>query len=98
MWSPHTKLLDQVRPVEKMTTYCPKATPSGPGDPRGSRRAAELGLVLDAVSSTPVGELAESLEAGGSRFSLTHLLSRQHHTMPPSQPIHPGLSLHGFSG
>jgi len=55
----------------------------------------KLSLVLDSVGGTPVGELAKSLNPGGS-IVVYAMQSGQFPAMPPKEFIYGGLSLHGF--
>jgi NADPH:quinone reductase-like Zn-dependent oxidoreductase len=55
----------------------------------------KLRLVLDTVGGTSVGELAKSLETGGS-IVVYGLQSGQFPAMPAREFIYNGLSLHGF--
>src|SRR6201984_591722 len=57
--------------------------------------AKKLSLVLDMVGGTPVGELAKSLNPGGS-LVVYALQSGQVPAIPPKELIYRGLSLHGF--
>jgi NADPH:quinone reductase-like Zn-dependent oxidoreductase len=54
-----------------------------------------LGLVLDSVGGTPVGELAKSLKTGGS-IVVYGLQSGQVPAISPRDLIYRGLGLHGF--
>ncbi|HLY62358.1 MAG TPA: zinc-dependent alcohol dehydrogenase family protein [Terriglobia bacterium] len=54
-----------------------------------------LGLVLDSVGGTPVGELAKSLKPGGS-IVVYALQGGEFPSLPPGEFIYRGLSLHGF--
>ena len=55
----------------------------------------KLGLVLDTVGGTPVGELAKSLKSGGSIVSYA-MQSGQFPAISPKDFFYRGLSLHGF--
>jgi NADPH:quinone reductase-like Zn-dependent oxidoreductase len=55
----------------------------------------KLSLVLDMVGGTPVGELAKSLQPGGS-IVVYALQSGQFPAISPGDLIYRGLSLHGF--
>src|SRR5438093_7254722 len=55
----------------------------------------KLGLVLDTVGGTPVGELAKSLKTGGS-IVVYAMQSGQFPAISPKDFIYRGLSLHGF--
>src|SRR2546426_7281771 len=55
----------------------------------------KLGLVLDTVGGTPVGELAKSLKTGGS-IVVYAMQSGQFPAISPKDFFYRGLSLHGF--
>jgi len=55
----------------------------------------KLSLVLDTVGGTPVGDLAKSLETGGS-VVVYGMQSGQFPAVSPKEFIYRGLSLHGF--
>jgi NADPH:quinone reductase-like Zn-dependent oxidoreductase len=55
----------------------------------------KISLVLDTVGGTPVGELARSLEAGGS-IVVYGIQSGQFPALSPGDFVFRGLGLHGF--
>jgi NADPH:quinone reductase-like Zn-dependent oxidoreductase len=55
----------------------------------------KLGLILDTVGGTPVGELAKSLKNGGS-IVVYALQGGEFPVFSPGDFIYRGLSLHGF--